>query len=235
MEAEYSNRNTDYGQYEDMFLMDWDEKPNEAGLKLTISPDAANALLGDKEKCLTAGMNGYLSKPVTRQSLSTEMAKVLSLPVMLSTDELRLVLPQEEPQGLQSTVHLSAAEELLWDRTAFLKSLGGMAEMEMALVHAFINTLLKNQAEFMLAVRDANDQSMQMISHSLKGSAGQMYCKPLAETATELNRVAKLKDYLAVQAEQPKFEKVLSDTLRLLQRIFAENCAVRGEDDRTKD
>jgi PAS domain S-box-containing protein len=191
----------------------------------------ANALLGDKEKCLTAGMNGYLSKPVTRQSLAKEMAKVLSLAVTLSTDESRLAFPQEEQLNPHSTVSLSSTEDLLWDRTAFLKSLGTMADLEMELVKAFLNTLRNNQAEFLLAVRDGNHQSLQMISHSLKGSAGQMYCKPLAETAAELNKLAKLKDDKALQAEQPRFEKVLSDTLSLLQRIVAEHRDRGGAND----
>ena len=191
----------------------------------------ANALLGDKEKCLTAGMNGYLSKPVTRQSLAKEMAKILSLPVTLQVDEPGVAGQQEEQLGPDSTVSLSPAEDLLWDRTAFLKSLGAMADLEMELVKAFLNTLRKSQAECLLAVRDGNDQSLQMISHSLKGSAGQMYCKPLAETAAEMNKLAKLKDYTALQAEQPRFEKVLADTLSLLQRIFAEDSAGGGADD----
>jgi chemotaxis protein histidine kinase CheA len=101
----------------------------------------------------------------------------------------------------------------------------------MELVKAFLNTLRNNQAEFLLAVRDGNHQSLQMISHSLKGSAGQMYCKPLAETAAELNKLAKLKDDKALQAEQPRFEKVLSDTLSLLQRIVAEHRDRGGAND----
>ncbi len=37
----------------------------------------ANAMKGDKERCLRAGMDGYISKPVNRQALFAEIERVL--------------------------------------------------------------------------------------------------------------------------------------------------------------
>ena len=37
----------------------------------------ANAMKGDKERCLEAGMDGYVSKPVKRQTLFAEIERVL--------------------------------------------------------------------------------------------------------------------------------------------------------------
>ncbi|UCD51383.1 MAG: response regulator [Phycisphaerales bacterium] len=38
----------------------------------------ANAMKGDKERCLEAGMNGYVSKPVKRETLFAEIERVLA-------------------------------------------------------------------------------------------------------------------------------------------------------------
>jgi hypothetical protein len=49
IEQGYSRRNDDFDQYKEMYLMDWDKKPqHEDDIKVTISPDARNAIVGIK-------------------------------------------------------------------------------------------------------------------------------------------------------------------------------------------
>ena len=46
LEDQYSTRNEEFEEYEKMFLLDWDDKPVGEKLKITISPDARNAVVG---------------------------------------------------------------------------------------------------------------------------------------------------------------------------------------------
>lgn len=74
----------------DLVLMDW-QMPRMSGLEATrkireqgghqdivIIAVTANAMSGDVDACLEAGMNDYISKPVKRDELSIKLAKWLA-------------------------------------------------------------------------------------------------------------------------------------------------------------
>jgi signal transduction histidine kinase/ActR/RegA family two-component response regulator len=55
--------------------------------EIPIIAITANALEGDRQKCLEAGMNGYVTKPVTLAALSNEIEKVMENKAILKEQE----------------------------------------------------------------------------------------------------------------------------------------------------
>ena len=51
------------------------------GYKAPIIAITANAMVGDEEKCLEAGCEGYLSKPIDRAKLNEVIAKYIAVKV----------------------------------------------------------------------------------------------------------------------------------------------------------
>jgi PAS domain S-box-containing protein len=54
------------------------EKEKSTGMHIPIIAMTAHALKGDQERCLAAGMDGYISKPIRTSELFTTMESVLS-------------------------------------------------------------------------------------------------------------------------------------------------------------
>ena len=55
------------------------ERERATGAHLPIIALTANAMVGDRERCLQAGMDGYVSKPIDITRLLEEIRRVQSL------------------------------------------------------------------------------------------------------------------------------------------------------------
>jgi CheY-like chemotaxis protein len=53
------------------------EQERPLGTRLPIIAMTAHALEGDRERCLSAGMDDYLAKPLTRQTLNSMLLRWL--------------------------------------------------------------------------------------------------------------------------------------------------------------
>jgi two-component system sensor histidine kinase/response regulator len=76
------------------------ERDNGRARKVPVIAITANALQGDRESCLAAGMDDYLSKPFTQQQLGAVIGRWIALPLASTVHhaEQRPALP---PQALE--------------------------------------------------------------------------------------------------------------------------------------
>jgi signal transduction histidine kinase/CheY-like chemotaxis protein len=80
----------------------------EAGAShIMIVALTANALSGDREKCRAAGMDGYVSKPVTLEALHRALAEVLA-PLPAAPLNGAAVLPPPTPNAASATSSIPA-------------------------------------------------------------------------------------------------------------------------------
>ena len=120
------------------------------GTRTPIIALTAHAMQGDRERCLEAGMDGYVSKPIRRHELQAEIERVLPAPAGTS-EEGQAMTTESDREPLQR--RFEGDDELLRDLAAvFLEDYPGR---QSAIVDA-------------LAKRDA--VALARAAHTLKGS-----------------------------------------------------------------
>ena len=154
----------------------------------------ASAMKGDREMCLAAGMNNYVSKPIDFNVLLTVIQK--TVPADAGT-----VLKQQVSKQVTSTESSAKLEGI--DTARGLSIWGNAVAYEKSLL-----SFAHQHADDSYAIRQALDQGdaikAKAIVHALKGVAGNLAITAVAETATRID--------LALREESP----VSADWVELL-------------------
>ncbi|HET9039922.1 MAG TPA: response regulator [Gemmatimonadales bacterium] len=140
------------------------------GRRLTIVAMTANAMQGDGARCLAAGMDDYLSKPVSVEKLASVLQRWLP--------EERADRPADEgsaPAG-RAPINLARLESITGsDRMALRKYL-----------KLFVTSTEPVLGKTAAAVAARNGAEVRRLAHSLKGGCGSVGAEEMAELAAEL-------------------------------------------------
>lgn len=129
----------------------------------------AHVQLEDREKCLAAGMDGYLAKPLRPQELANEIARLIS-PKLAGNAHLVHMIAEERPRTV-------------FDQIAFLDRIGN----DKRLAHDVIELAICDLPELLTAWEQAllthDLQAVAQQTHTLKGAAATLEAHALREAA----------------------------------------------------
>ncbi len=164
----------------------------------------ANAMPSDQIRCQEAGMNDYLSKPIEAAQLETLLRKWLGGPVTQLTAPTiaqRLARPPMEAFDTPaSTTHS------VWDSEALLQSIGGRKELAVTLLNLFIERSPQQLEILRHAVAEKDTATIELLAHTIKGSAAQLRASQLSGFAAEIELATKENDWIRINACMPAFE-----------------------------
>ncbi len=140
------------------------QKEKTTGEHIPIIAMTAHALGKEKGKCLQAGMDAYLTKPINTQSL-------------LQTLQL-----------CAKTKH--SKQNLLFDPDLILQSLGGDLHLMQEASQLFLEDSPHLFEEMEKAVEDKNPQALFKAAHAFKGCVGNFHSQALMRKGLELEHIS---------------------------------------------
>jgi signal transduction histidine kinase/DNA-binding response OmpR family regulator len=165
----------------------------------------ANALQGDRERCLAAGMDDYLTKPFRREALCATLARWL--PARVAT-----TVPEDAPKPGPTRMDVGGA----LDTTALetIRALGG--EQTPDLLEQIVRLYLEGAPDLIASIRtglaSADNDKVRLAAHSLKSSSANLGATGLAELCKKLEMAARANalatDAPALPEVEAEYERV---------------------------
>ena len=164
----------------------------------------ANALAGDREKALEAGMDDYLAKPVRPAKLNAVLERWV--PPIEGTPETT----GESPEGAGNG-HAPPESPMDPAIVDSLRELGG-DDMLADLVELFLEDAEPRLAALGEAVKADDASAVERVAHSLKGSSGNMGAHGMSRLAAELQYIGASGDLSkapeSLRSLEAEFERV---------------------------
>lgn len=200
------------------------ENPNQHTMIIAMT---ANAMQGDREKCIAAGMDDFISKPIDPVALAETFKKYLnSVSRCDLTNPLTFFQPEQNDVEnrddklkknnnlIKLSEFMSSASEI-FDKKEMLERFGGDEESITAILNEF-----KKEADDLIvkmkkATDDAHLEDLRMYAHAMKGSAANVNASLLNLAALEMETAAR-------KNQRDKFPALIKKIQNEFQKFLGE-------------
>ena len=178
------------------------EKEKNSGAHIPIIAMTAHAMEGDRERCLEAGMDAYIAKPIRATDLYDTLETTVAGVYLFQGNG-------GEP----------AEEGDLLDRTEILERIGGSSEALKEIVELFAVESERLMRMMRESIKNGDSSGLQRAAHTLKGSVGIFGAERVASAALRIEKAGEDKNLADAENVRVELARELERLMPMLNRL----------------
>ncbi len=179
------------------------ERETEAGGHLPIIAMTANAMKGDRERCLKAGMDDYIAKPIDPDQLST----ILKRSITWDVSDRRESADDEKAEASDSGDSFEPDDGKIFDKEKMFERFGEDEASVDSVLTSFLNEVPMLIEQIKTSVRNRDDSDARLYSHALKGAAANVNAPLLSKAVIGLEQCIRENDFPQTMSLLPSVEE----------------------------
>ena len=176
-------------------------RESESGGHIRIIAMTAHAMSGDRERCLAAGMDEYVAKPIEPAALYASVER------------------PDTGGGVSRDADGAAPVSAPIDHDRLMRRLGGDGQLVADVIRLFLEDCPVRLAAIGAAVDRADAEEIRATAHALKGAAGNISATKLFEATAALERIGAEGRLPAARAAWRRLEAEAATAMQILREF----------------